>query len=445
MLQRLKRKITEFTSDSRFREILTGSVFALVARVGSTGLALLSSLIVARVYGAKMVGVLAVVQSFMILSGIFAILGTDQSIMRLIPEHAAKYSGLSAFKVYRKTQYLVAGASLTLGVPIFFFSEIIADKIFSKPHFAYYIGITSLCIIFKGLMDLNTQAVRGLRLIQTFAIMQVFPQVFMLIILLVMIVVSGKENDPFYAQLAAWGMTAVAGALIMDRAFKMRSNKTDHVEPLPLRSLLAISTPMMMTLSMNFLIGQSGVLILGIYLPENEVGYYAIAVKLATLTAFVLNAINSMAAPKFSELYHTGKMDELFHIARKSTKLIFVTTVPVLFCLAGFGRLILSFWGEEFTSAYPVLLILIVGQFVNSVSGSTGNFMNMTGHEKVFKNIIAVAGVLNLGLCFLLIPSYGVLGAAVSAALSLALWNLWTLCFIKKKFGKSIGYFPGVG
>lgn len=445
MVKTFRRKLDNLLSDKKFSEILTGSVFALVAKVVGVTLALLSSVLVARVYGAEMMGILAIVQAFMVMASIFAILGTNVSILRLIPEHLAKYSVTSAFRVYRKTQYLVALTSVLVGGLLFCGADLIAEKIFSKPNLSLYIALTALCVIFRALMDLNTEAVRGLRLIRTFAFMQIVPHAAMLVVLLAMMMISRQMNDPVYSQLAAWGITALIGALIMDRAFRRRTQSNDIVQPMPLRRLLALSMPMLMTASMNFIIAQMGVLILGMYRPASEVGYYAAAVKLATLTTFMLQAINSMAAPKFSELFHTGRLDELFYVAKKSTKLIFWTTAPLLLFLVILGPFVLSLFGEGFTVAYLPMLILVAGQFINSVSGSTGYFMNMTGHQREFRNIITTASILNLVLNFILIPRFGLFGAAWVGTISIAIWNIWTLIYIKVKFGTTIGYVPLVG
>ena len=93
-------------------------------------------------------------------------------------------------------------------------------------------------------------------------------------------------------------------------------------------------------------------------------------------------------------------------------------------------------------AAYVPMLILVVGQFVNSVSGSTGYFMNMTGHQKELRNIIIITSICSLLLSFFLIPRFGLYGAALDAAMCLALWNIWALIYIKKKYNDSIGYMP---
>jgi len=439
----LKRKYTNLISDTRFSEILTGSVWALGARVVATALGLAVSVIVARFYGAEVVGIVAVINSFLMLATIFTVFGTPTSILRLIPEHLTKYSPTSAFKIYRKTQYMVIVVSLITGSLFFFNSNFIADKLFSKPHLSFYFALSSVFIVCQSLMRLNTQAVRGLRLIKVFAIMQVFPQGFNLLFLISVNILWPSNDLPVYAILFSYTMTGIIGWILMEYFFKKIMRTDDSVHFVSISTILFISLPMLMTTTMMFIIGETGVIMLGMFRSEVEVGYYAIAVKLATLTTFILNAVNSMAGPKFSELYHTNRMDDLFHVAKKSAKLIFVSTTPILLAYLIFGKLILNYvFGSEFGVAYPALVILVVGQFVNSISGSTGMFMNMTGNQKIFRNIMIMAAGLNITLNLLFVPYYGINGAAIAAMTSFCFWNIVTLIYMKKKFGKTTGYFP---
>jgi O-antigen/teichoic acid export membrane protein len=443
MLAILKQKYINLTTDKKFSEILTGSVYSVVAQVAAIALTMIANIIIARVYGAGVLGILAMVNSFLMLVTIFTVMGTGTSILRLIPEHVAKHSVTSAFRIYRKTQYFVAGASLTTGAFFFFAAGFVATRIFSKPHLSFFFALAAIFVIFKSLMDLNTQAVRGLRLIRTFAIMKLIPSASMLAILVAVTLLFRSPAVPVYAQLAAFGVTAVIGVWIMDRAFKRRMQPAQVIRPVAIREILSISLPMLMTASMTFFIGQTGVIILGMFRSESEVGYYAMAVKLAGVTTFVLQAINAMAAPKFSELYHTGKMDELFHVARKSTKLIFWTTTPVLVGLLILGKICLRLlFGDDFSVAYPAMVLIVIGQFVNSVSGSNGHFMDMTGHQKVLRNIIFFAALINIMLGWVLIPRFGINGAAFAAMVSLIFWNVYVLIYIKGKYGRMIGYVP---
>jgi len=443
MLTLIKRKFHNLISDEKFSEILTGSAWALSFRVIGAGLGLISSIVIARLYGAELLGIVAMLDASLMLVTILAMLGTNTAILRLIPEHLVKYSPASAFNVYRKTLYLVIGASLLTGVVFFSCASPIADKVFNKPHLSFFFALTAVFVVFKTLMLLNTEAVRGLRLIRTFSFMQIMPHGFNLLLLLLLGLLVSTRYVPVYAQLCAYALTGILGWAIMEYAFKKRMAPQDIVHSMTAREILFISLPMLMTSMMVFIIGQTGILMLGIFRPEADVGYYAIAVKLATLTSFMLQAVNSMAGPRFSELFSLNKTDELFYVARKSAKLIFWITSPILLGLIVFGKPILSVaFGATFSMAYPALVILVIGQFVHSISGATGLFMNMIGKQKTFHNIMFLTLIANVVLNLLLIPKYGIYGAALTAMVSLSGWNIATLCYMKRVFGRTTGYFP---
>lgn len=439
------RKFHNLCHDHKFSEILTGAVWAVSARVIGTGLGLICSIIVARIYGAKAVGIVALLNSFMTITTTFTVLGTNTSILRLIPEHITKYSTTSAFKVYHKTQYLVIAVSLAFGAICFWGADFISSKVFSKPSLTFYFSLASIFIVFKSLIILNQQAVRGLRIIKGFAIMQALPQVMNLIFLIPGSLLWSCKEIPVYSLLVGLAITGIIGWIMMVYTFKKNMQPQDSVHPIPIRDIFSISLPMLMTATMTFVIGETGLIMVSMFRPEAEVGYYSIAVKLATITTFILTAVNSMVGPKFSDLYHSGKVDELFYIAQKSAKLIFWISTPILMSFVILGKqIIYIFYGHEFIVAYPALIILVIGQFVQSISGATNLFMNMTGSQNVFRNIVFIAAIINILLNYLFIPKYGILGASIAAMVSIAGWNIATIRYIKKKFGNTTGYFPKI-
>ena len=284
---------------------------------------------------------------------------------------------------------------------------------------------------------------RGLKLIKVYAFMQTLPQGLNLLLLLLMGLIISTQNVPVYAMFGCFVLTGIIGWIIIKYAFKNKIKPNDKIHPISVQEIMVISLPMFMTATMNFFIGQTGVIMLGMFRSEAEVGYYAVAIKLSTLTAFILTAINSMVAPKFSELFYTGQIEELLRIAKKSTKLIFWVTAPILLCLMLIGKpLILSLFGSDFTIAYWAMFYLVLGQFFNSISGSTGIFMNMTGHQKIYRNIMITTAILNVILNYVLIPAIGLYGAALAGMICLVFWNVTTLIYIKIKYGKTIGYVP---
>ncbi len=448
MFPGIRIRLTNLFSDERFAEILAGSIWTFFAQIIATLLAMISSIYVARIYGVEMTGILALLASFVALATIFTVLGTKTSVLRLIPVHIKKHSVKSAFWVYRKTQYIVVCVSVLTGALGFVSSGWIATVVFSKPDLAPFIALAACFVVAKSILDLNTSAIRGIRLNRVFAVMHVLPDATKLLVLIVGGFLLAGQNIPVYALMASWLVPALVGVIIMQIAFG-RMVRAGHpsqaVQDLSVREILSISLPMLMTMSMAFIIGKSGVIILGIFHSEETVGYYAIAVTLSTMTAFILGAVNSMSASKFSELYHSEKLDELFHVAKKSTKLIFWATVPILVILLFLGKPLLSvLYGSTFVTAYPALVLLTIGQFINSISGATGMFMNMTGHQLAMRNIMVVAASINIAMNLLLTPRYGAIGAALSAMFSTIFWNVAVLVFIRRRYGQTLGYLPSI-
>ena len=88
------------------------------------------------------------------------------------------------------------------------------------------------------------------------------------------------------------------------------------------------------------------------------------------------------------------------------------------------------FFGKEYLSGQKSLLILMIGQFFSSMAGSVGYILQMTGRQSIFQNIILISTFINIILNFILIPRYGLIGAAFASMVSIILWNLLSIIYI---------------
>ena len=438
-----KRKLHALTADERFAGILRGSIWAMAGQAISALLSMLVSILVARLYGAEVMGTLAVINSVLTLVTTFTVLGMDTSILRLLQEHLVKYSATSALNIYRKIRIMVTWPSLGAGLLLFLGSQILAERVFGKPHLAYYLALVAPFVVISTLKIINTQALRGLLQIRSYSLMLFLPALANLLILLLLKVTFSTPDDPIYSVFASLFLSGLVGWLLLRKSFTNKTRAADQVQPATCKAILDISLPMLVTSYLFFFISQSGTMILGIFHPEEQIGYYDVAMKLSAQVTFILTAINAMVAPRFAELYHAGKMEELLHVARKSAKLIFWTTAPLLLVLMVFGEPLLGFvFGRKFINAYPSLLLLSLGQLVNASAGATGFFIYMTGDEKVLRNCAIITAGMNIVLGFCLIPKFGIVGAALATALGVAFLNGISLLYTKRKYGRSTGYFP---
>ena len=82
--------------------------------------------------------------------------------------------------------------------------------------------------------------------------------------------------------------------------------------------------------SMLLLLQWIDVLFLGYFKSASDVGIYTVAVKISMFSSIILFSINSIVAPKLSDFFTKNKIDEFKKIIKKSSKLMFFLTIPVL-------------------------------------------------------------------------------------------------------------------
>jgi len=175
-----------------------------------------------------------------------------------------------------------------------------------------------------------------------------------------------------------------------------------------------------------------------------EVGVYYTAFKLSMFAAVALMAINSIASPKFAEMFAKNDMEGLKKVIYQSTKMIFWSSAPLVAIFFIFPEFFLSLFGEEFKVGVTAFIFLSCGRLISSFSGSVGNILQMTGNQNIYAKILFFGAILNVLLNLMLIPRYGINGAALASMCSLTVWNLSMVLVIKKKFGFYTFYIPFV-
>ncbi len=189
---------------------------------------------------------------------------------------------------------------------------------------------------------------------------------------------------------------------------------------------------MLFSASMIVFLGWSDTIILGIYRESSVVGVYSVVLKIAAVTSFTFQAIDSILAPKLSSAFHDNDMALFKKLVKFSTIVNLIISLLVVIVIILFKDIILRFFGEDFKLGSTALIILCVGQLFNAVCGPVGSILQMTGRQKVFQNILFIALIINITLNILLVEKHGINGVATATAISLAFWNITSYIYIRK-------------
>jgi O-antigen/teichoic acid export membrane protein len=182
---------------------------------------------------------------------------------------------------------------------------------------------------------------------------------------------------------------------------------------------------MLMVSSVSIVFSQADLLILGAFKGATAVGLYSVADRGADLLTVLMVAQNGAFASTAAALYAARDLDRLQRLATKIARWNLIVAIPPTAIVVLFGHWILLYvYGAEFTSARQALTILSLGQFVNIAMGLNTLLLMMTGNESRAASALFGGAAVNIVLNLLLVPGWGMEGAAIGNLCSIVCWNI---------------------
>lgn len=158
------------------------------------------------------------------------------------------------------------------------------------------------------------------------------------------------------------------------------------------------------------------VVVVGIIAGPAAAGIYGAASRFVLAGMVVDTAVRVVVSPSFSRLSHRGDTAGIAEVFRTATSWLVLFSTPVYLLLAIFAPVPLSLLGPEFAAGEPVVLILCLGAVVTFLAGNVHSVLLMSGRSGLAAQNKAIAVGTNVALLVLLVPHWGVTGAAVAWA-----------------------------
>lgn len=423
MITTLKNKIEK-------NPLFKQSLITLVLRVFGIATLFGFTLFITNYYSENVVGEYETIRTFLLVIGSIVLLGTEQSILFYAGKYQAvqNLNGLKKvyFKMLRILIFSTASAS---------FIYLIIPKSIILDFFNYdevtYTNIKSCFYIlfFYVLTLLNTEVLRALNYIYVSEIFRNILKYLPVFIGAFLLLFYGNPNWLVKFYLYGFVLLSIVTTVMIYISFK--KNDIEFVHPTT-KEIFKTSYPMALSSLCFFLMISFDIFLLKKYYSNDQVAFYATAVKLFTVLSMVIVAVNVNVAPKIATLYEQKNMIELKLLLNKSKKMIFYTNLIIGIILIVFGKFILSLFGENYVAAYYPMIILVSGQIIASFFGSIAMILNMVNKQTVFQNILIVAALLNFSLNLFLTPKFEMIGAAISFVIALLFWNLVTYIYCVK-------------
>lgn len=405
------------------QQLIRGFSGNIFLRVLSMLLALGSGVMLARLLGPEQYGTYTFVLSIIALLG----LPTQGGVPTLVIRETAKYQHAQEYNSL-KGLLRFSGTFVTL---YSFLAIVIASIIVwniwdstSEQTSSFLWALLLLPII--ALSSIRSSTLTGLRKVVQGSLPEQIIRPLVVVSLLGMTILFEWNISASiaiqYTLLGAF-MAFVIGVILLMKSIPVEM-KDAHPEfhiKLWVKSLL----PLVLFSSLNIANSQIGVVFLGFYTSHEDIGYFRVAFQGASLLSFSLVALNAVLAPHIIRLYKDKDYDRLQKMLRIGARVTLGLTLPFFLTYIFFGDVFVRLlFGEEYLPALNLLIVMCIGQFISVAMGSVGLVLNMLNHEKETVRASLLSISLNVLLCLILIPSIGVMGAAIATTVSLSAWNI---------------------
>lgn len=395
----------------------------LTVRVSSLAILFGVQALLARLLGAEQFGVYTVALAVMGVLQLFARQGFEIAASRFI----GAYAGVNDWPLLRgfvnASRILVLGGavvfSIGLLVVVHAFSEMFGEGML---HSLWWVAAT---LPFFTVLQLEAAIVRGMGRASIADIPTWILQPLAL--------ATGVTAAVFLGDAAANAPTALAVffgtiicTLIVQHFMMLRVLPRAVHEATPKyrwKEWIKAAPGMMLFAGSAMLISQTNTILLGAMSSTAEAGIYNIAGRIAGILQLITFCFIAAVGPVAARLYAKKEFADLARITSIGVRVVFAAALASSMILVAVGEQVLAIFGDEFREGYNALLVLLLGQLFWAATVPAGVLLNMTGHHNESGKILLFAAGINFGLCALLIPDHGNIGAAIATTAALVIWN----------------------
>jgi O-antigen/teichoic acid export membrane protein len=419
-------------SHNALAQKLAGAAFLI--RVASAALLYLSQALLARWMGSFAFGVYVYVWTVVLLVGGVTDLGLAQSAQRFIPE----YTGRKQFDLLRGfllgSYGLVVGIAIVSAIAAAFGLWLCARWV--PPYLLTPLYLACFCLPFFALTQIQDGIGRAYGWLHIGLAPPYLLRPLLLIAMTGVAYAAGSIVDANVAMMAACAATATT-SLVQFALMQQRLARTMPAggRAYALRIWLATSLPIFLVEGFYMLLTYTDVLLLQQFRSPEDIAVYYAAAKTLALVAFVNFSVAAAVAHRFSEYHVAGDTERLSAFLAESIRWTFWPSLAATTVILALGLPFLWLFGPEFIAGYPIMFLLAVGLLSRAAIGPVERLLNMLGQQKICAAVYAVAFVLNVVFCLVLVPRYGGVGAAIATSTALLIESALLFVVTKRRLG----------
>ena len=399
---------------------------AAISGIGDLAFAILryvTNVVMTNIVSASIYGTYMTAYTSAMIVGSMAALGLDSTMVRFLSTYRARGEHGHAAGLLRFVLWMTLISGLLCGTLFYLSSTFLAHVIYRNDTYALSLKEVALLVPLIALQPIIASGLQALKAIKLKVYVDRLIQPGLSLIFIGVFYLLGLRLEALIlATICGYIASVIVGQLLLRKTARpIVYGAKPGIEP---KTWLRFAIPMSFYALIQNVLNSTDVLFLTIFSTSAQVGLYGAADRTSTFVVMPLFALNTIFSPLIAEYYARGKHEQLANLATIVTKWSFSISLPVFLCFCVFHEAMLSIFSREYTAAALALIILSFGNLVNAAAGPTGCLLVMTGHARVILANTAVTILLNIGLAFILVPRFTVIGAAIAAAMALVILDI---------------------
>ncbi|MDL0125117.1 flippase [Halobacterium salinarum] len=407
-------------SSQSHRSILSGTAVLFVGTAIGLALGFLARMVPARLLGPDQYGLLMLGWTVVSVIGFVAKLGFKDGVTRHVPRADTTAERKSVFVT---AVTITFPWSLALAGGVFLFSNHLAMHVFDDSQLAAIIRIFAVTLPITTLSMVVLGTFRGYERAKEYVIVKKILNPGLRTIFIAGAILAGYST---FGAAIGWLLASVCSlAIAVWFLYRVTTIFEAETAPLRHRELFLFSAPLMISGVMGLAINYGDNFLIGYFLSSSAVGMYDPAYMIGGLVTTGLTVFAYMFLPVFSKLHSNQQFNEMESFYRVVTKWVISVTLPVYLLIGLFPESLLSItFGDAYTDGAIALAVLATGAFVNAGVGLCVQALVSIGDTRFIMVVNVGAAILNLVLNAMLIPEFGIIGAAFASAITTASYNL---------------------
>lgn len=399
----------------RHNPLIIQSALSMIARFTGVAINFAVAILITRQLSLGNAGVVFLLMIFVSGIALVSRVGLDQLIVKEVASaHQDHFNFKKTF--LKNTHQLVLLISMLFVAIWIVMSPYVREAFFHGEIKLSQLMWASICIIFFNFMFVNSFYLKAIRHSSLSILTQnALPGICFLVLIGLTWSYFSAGGGHVVLYIASLTLTGIFSFLVV-RPFVKEGSWTDTSVP-KLKSLFIKSLPLAPISFFSFMMIFADALMVGYFLGNEKVALYNVAAKVSYISLFFLGALDATIYPRLLAIYNHNP-EQLWKFFWQATVLVLVILLTVTGIMYGLSDLILIVFKPEYLAANQALALLLLAQLLRAAS-LTFSFMFIASEKVRFLNIaLTIAMIVNLLANIILIPKYGIEGAATATLLA---------------------------